>query len=394
MGSGFRTFQSGEVLTAANVQDYLMDQSVQVFAGTAALGSAIGTAVEQGMVAYLTDSDQLVHYAANTAEGTAWQTIPMRGGPVNRIINGGMDVWQRGTSLNHAASAYTADRFSQAVAAAVPTGTVSRQSFTAGSAPAAPYEAPFFMRINITANNGCTAYEMDQKIEDVRTFAGQTVTFSFWAKADAACTITALLSQDFGSGGSSTVTPSGINCSLTTSWQRFSCTYTLGSMSGKTIGTSSYLRAFWQMPVTSGTVRVGTYDFWGVQVEAGSYASPFELEDYGTTLAKCQRYFLRLGGVDAPCQLGHGTGDGSTNGRLFQVPTPVTLRALPTLTEGGALKTFNSAITDRGFGATNNIQKTAHMVNFGVALTGSTAGEFLAISADTTSDYLDVSAEL
>ena len=54
MGSGFRTFQSGEVLTAANVQDFLMDQSVMVFAGTAARSSAIGSA-ETGMLTYRTD---------------------------------------------------------------------------------------------------------------------------------------------------------------------------------------------------------------------------------------------------------------------------------------------------------------------------------------------------
>lgn len=54
MGSGFRTFQSGEVLTSSNVQNYLMDQSVMVFAGTAARGSAIASP-ETGMVSYRTD---------------------------------------------------------------------------------------------------------------------------------------------------------------------------------------------------------------------------------------------------------------------------------------------------------------------------------------------------
>ena len=54
MGSGFRTFQSGEVLTSSNVQNYLMDQAVTVFAGTAARGSAIASP-ETGMVSYRTD---------------------------------------------------------------------------------------------------------------------------------------------------------------------------------------------------------------------------------------------------------------------------------------------------------------------------------------------------
>lgn len=54
MGSGFRTFQSGEVLTSSNVQNYLMDQAISVFAGTASRGSAI-TSPETGMVSYRTD---------------------------------------------------------------------------------------------------------------------------------------------------------------------------------------------------------------------------------------------------------------------------------------------------------------------------------------------------
>jgi hypothetical protein len=63
MGSGYRTFTAGEVLTASNVQDYLQDQAVMVFAGTAARSSAIGTAnFEEGMLTYLTDVDKLQVY--------------------------------------------------------------------------------------------------------------------------------------------------------------------------------------------------------------------------------------------------------------------------------------------------------------------------------------------
>jgi hypothetical protein len=52
-GAGYRTFQSGEVLTSNNVQTYLMDQAVQVYAGTAARSSAVPSP-STGMVAYST----------------------------------------------------------------------------------------------------------------------------------------------------------------------------------------------------------------------------------------------------------------------------------------------------------------------------------------------------
>ena len=63
MGSGYRVFTAGEVLTASNVQNFLQDQAVMVFGGTAARSSAIGTAnFEEGMLTYLTDVDKLQVY--------------------------------------------------------------------------------------------------------------------------------------------------------------------------------------------------------------------------------------------------------------------------------------------------------------------------------------------
>ena len=59
--SGRKTFTAGEVLQAADVNDYLMDQSVMVFAGTAARGSAIPSPTE-GMVTYRSDADTVEVY--------------------------------------------------------------------------------------------------------------------------------------------------------------------------------------------------------------------------------------------------------------------------------------------------------------------------------------------
>ena len=75
MGSGFITFTAGEVITASNVQNYLMDQSVMSFAGSAARSSAIGTAnFEEGMVSYLQDTNLVEVY-----NGTNWASIAPSG---------------------------------------------------------------------------------------------------------------------------------------------------------------------------------------------------------------------------------------------------------------------------------------------------------------------------
>lgn len=62
-GLGYRAFSSGEVLTAANLQGYAVDQSVMVFASAAARTSALPSP-SQGMVTYLTDSGTYWVYSA------------------------------------------------------------------------------------------------------------------------------------------------------------------------------------------------------------------------------------------------------------------------------------------------------------------------------------------
>jgi len=65
-GLGRKVFSPGEVLTATNVQNYLMDQAVQVYASEAARGSAIGSNTTEGMVSWLSDLNEL-----QVATGTA-----------------------------------------------------------------------------------------------------------------------------------------------------------------------------------------------------------------------------------------------------------------------------------------------------------------------------------
>lgn len=66
-GLGRKTFTPLEVLTAANVNGYFMDQSVMVFASATARSSAIGTALSAGMVSFRSDGTAWEGY-----NGTAW----------------------------------------------------------------------------------------------------------------------------------------------------------------------------------------------------------------------------------------------------------------------------------------------------------------------------------
>jgi hypothetical protein len=67
-GLGRKVWSAGDVLAAAEVNGYLMDQAVMVFADEAARTAAIGTP-SQGMLAYLQDTSKVTVY------GTAWADL-------------------------------------------------------------------------------------------------------------------------------------------------------------------------------------------------------------------------------------------------------------------------------------------------------------------------------
>jgi len=100
-GLGRRTFSPGEVLTATNVMGYLQDQAVMNFAGTAARGSAIGTAVSEGMISYLADTNRVEVY-----DGSAWATLVKA--PVHaRVAGEGNSTSATYTDLSTAGPAVT-----------------------------------------------------------------------------------------------------------------------------------------------------------------------------------------------------------------------------------------------------------------------------------------------
>jgi hypothetical protein len=245
------------------------------------------------------NGDTLVADSAATT-GLSWSPSFGFSAGKNKIINGDFGVWQRGTSFsNPANNSYLADRWFFNASGSGATRTISQQTFTPGTAPVAGYEGQYFFRYARTvAGSGATADHISQRIEDVRTFAGQTATMSFWAKVDSGTpSLTLRARQNFGSGGSTLVDATDVSVTLSTSWTRYTATFAIPSISGKTIGTSSNLEL--QFRTALNTVQ--TLDLWGVQVEAGSVATAFQTAT-GTLqgeLAACQRYYLRNTSISA-----------------------------------------------------------------------------------------------
>jgi hypothetical protein len=285
----------------------------------------------------------------------------------NKIINGDFGINQRAFTSNTTSLTYNFDRWLQANGGTSGTLTTTPQTFTAGAAPVAGYEGKNFLQgVTAAGANTDTFAFMVQRIEDVRTLAGQTATFSFWAKASSGTPKIALeLGQNFGTGGSpsASVLTAVSAVTISTSWARYSITTTVPSISGKTVGTTantSYLiMNLWLSAGTDFNSRASsiglqnnTFQIWGVQAEAANTASNFQTAT-GTLqgeLALCQRYYFRTnnvltGAVVAPTGIAQAT----TQLRVAY-PLKQTMRVSPTAIEYSSLQVVDGA---SGYAVTN-----------------------------------------
>ena len=310
-----------------------------------AKGDLFTYSTTQARLAVGNDGETLLADSSATT-GLRWQGNFAAG--KNKIINGDFRINQRSFSSTTSDATYTFDRWITQCSASQ---TYSAQTFTAGTAPVAGYEGVNYLRVVTTAGTNLFAYII-QRIEDVRTFAGQTFTLSFWAKANSGTpNIIVRPAQNFGSGGSATVEDGGSVVTISTSWARYSLTFTMPSIAGKTIGTGSFLG----IPIGFNNFfdgRVGqqsnTFEIWGVQAEAGSVATAFQTAT-GTLqgeLAACQRYYWQIGTSSSVAYEPAGliANANSATEQHSPVQYPVTMRATPTITVVGNWQAKNTGI--------------------------------------------------
>jgi len=333
----------------------------------------------------------------------------------NAIINGNFAINQRNFTSNTANLSYGFDRWVQQNGGASGTLTTTPQTFTAGSAPVAAYEAKNFVQCVTAAGAAVDTYSiLSQKIEDVRTYSGQTVTVSFFAKANTGTPKVAIeLEQYFGTGGSPSASVNNYagQVTLSTSWVRQSVTFAVPSLSSKTIGTdantSSLNLNLWLSAGSTFNARTGsiglqnnTFQIWGVQVEASNTATAFQTAT-GTIqgeLAACQRYYQRY---NFPTATGGGTNVGTAvNTTIFDtlIIPPVAFRVAPTAIDSLTLSMYyppvggqynTGAFTIASFSSTNHIDiRYTH----GSAVFTAGIGGFLTSSANN--GYLGLTAEL
>jgi hypothetical protein len=283
----------------------------------------------------------------------------------NAVINGGMDIWQRGTSITMSSTAYTADRWNgyRSVAG----GTVTRQA--TGDTTNLP-NIQYCARVSRdSGNTATTSLYFGQSVETSNAipYAGKAITFSFYARkgANYSPTSSALIAGLYSGTGTDQNNTTGSytgfatvaenTATLTTTWQRFTYTGTFAATA------TEFCVQFAMSP--TGTAGANDYfEITGVQLELGTTATTFSRAG-GTIqgeLAACQRYlpaYTSSGSDFAPAQAFSSTKALVTIPYLVAPrvpPTGVTVSAVGSfaLRNNAAGFTFATAITFNNAGLT------------------------------------------
>ena len=277
----------------------------------------------------------------------------------NLFINGAMQVAQRGTSST-STGMNTVDRFE------VTFSNTDELAVTQSQSTTVPSGQGFSNSLKVevtTAENALASNEFFRIIQRIEaqnlqhlafgSSSAKPLTLSFWVRSSLAGKYSVLFFRGDASPSRSNTPSYTINAADT--WEYKTITID-GDTTGGVIANDNGqgLNITWTLAAGatySGTphtgwgnyaatddfshsdqvnfaAQTGTFYLTGVQVEVGGQATSFEHEDFGTTLAKCQRYYWT--NIDA-LNIGGGTGAGEYFRQV--ISWPCRMRAAPTITQ-------------------------------------------------------------
>lgn len=337
----------------------------------------------------------------------------------NVIMNGAMQVAQRGTSTASITTTgyYTADRYetaisslgtwTQSVEADAPTGSGFRKSLkmlctTADASPSAADYLIIWQKLE--------GQNLQQFLKG--TASAKSFSLSFWVKGTTTGTyITQLFDADnsrsvsksytidvantwekktidFGSDTTGAFANDNGNSVEVRWWLGSGSTFTSGTLGTTWAAGVDSAAAVGQTNLAGATSR--SWQVTGAQLEVGSVATPFEFEDIGTTLAKCQRYYIRyIAGVLA-------SSVNATSTTVFEgiIPLIVAMRTTPATLDSSATRLSDGAATTN---TATLLLNASNSSSTSVYLTGTVASGLTAFRPylfSTNGGYYGFSAEL
>jgi hypothetical protein len=343
----------------------------------------------------------------------------------NLIINGAMEIFQRTTSVSSVSdNTYVVqDRMNFFFSN---DGVIS-----VFSSSEHPTGAGFSKSLKVdvtTADTSIAAaqyFGINQRIEgynharlEYGTSSAKSIVVSFYAKSN----LTGPFCYSAKNGASDRSFPIEFSLSAANTWERISFVIP-GDTSGTWLETNG-IGAYHQISLAMGSNYQGTNNTWqagnkvatsnqvnllsstsneffltGWQVEVGT-ASPtaYQHEDYGTTLAKCQRYYYKIEHSYGSIDIGSGLETTTTQARIF-VPFPVEMRSHATAVETSStagnfdITHNNSVLISNAVPTYSNANRTGASVFFAHA-SGGTAGQGCTGRLRVAGTYLAWKAEL
>ena len=341
-------------------------------------------------------------------DGTCTANITNNLSNRNLIINGAMQVAQRGTSST-SNGYHSVDRFKMETSNITHNSTKSRGDLS--SSDTGPFEVGFrhYARIALSqagvvaANSGV---EIQQRIEAQNIAmsgwnygsASSNITLQFWFRCSTNQTFYGYL---YSFDGTAQVYTFSFTASGNNTWTKITKTipgnsnltfnndngpglqlklipfYGTDFTNNKTLDQWAAYDSANQMPDMASTwltAGASTFDLAGVQLEVGSTATDFEHRSFGQELQLCQRYCF----VTNQGGCGHGVGGGSNAVHRCQMNLPVVMRAAPSVTmNGSSMHTYDGSATAQ-FNAFSVVHTLPHAIDWETSDSERTGGSVTA----------------
>jgi len=311
-GTSAKQWEIGSKCALVLSAQYLSDIKDQIDVAASSTVSGVVELATDAEAQAGTDTGRVVT-PANLAS-----VLNMRTRNKNVVINGAMNIWQRGTSFAACGNIYTADRFSHGTTGTTGVVTVSRDTDVPTSTQAGRL-FNYSVKVDVTTADGTIGADDFDRLQhvmegyDFERFVGQYGTLSFWVKSHKTGTYCVAMRNS----GTDRAYISEYTISAADTWEFKTISVNFNYSGGTwdyTNGAGLYIS--WMLAVGSNNQTTkdawqnGNYqgtssqvnfldstdnNFWltGVQLEQGSVATPFESRPFGEEVALCQRYFQK-----------------------------------------------------------------------------------------------------
>jgi hypothetical protein len=337
----------------------------------------------------------------------------------NRLINGGMVIDQRnaGASVTGNDGVFGVDRW---VSIATQTSKYTMQQNAGSVTPPAGFSNYLGVVSSSAFSVGSTDFfQIRQRIEGFNTSdlafgtaSAKAVTLSFWVRSS----LTGAFGGSINNSAFDRSYPFSYTISAANTWEYKTVTiagdtsgtwlggnntgiqigFSLGSGTSMSGTAGSWSGSGFAAP-TGATSVVGTngatFYITGVQLEVGSVATPFERRPFGTELALCQRYYQRIAASESSFAV---AGRWGANIIGFTLPTPVTLRAQPTISSSGTFTVIGNGssenFTSPALGSWSGSLLT--LIKSGLTLNPSTTAAYFVYVPGVSPNFVAFSSEL